>query len=195
MGWGNNERKYTEILPWLVIGQGSMADDMHSLVKFGITHVLNVTTEMPNKFPEYFVYLKIPIKDEFEENLTQHFDKIISWIKNIEDKKGKLYIHCTAGASRAPAVAMTFLISGRKIPLADAFNYIQARRPLVNVGKNFLYQLAELEVKVLGGTSVSQHPNWEFYEYNILRAEDYEKLPVNGIMKTTSILYQKWSDD
>lgn len=193
MGWGNKERKFTELLPWIVIGQGSMADDMHNLVKWGITHVLNVTTEMPNKFPEYFVYLKIPIKDEFEENLAQHFDKILGWIKNIEEKKGKLYIHCTAGASRAPAVAMAFLVSERKIPLADAFNYIQSRRPLVNVGKNFLYQLAELEVKTLGGTSVSQHPNWEFYEYNILRAEDYEKLPVNGIMKTTSILYQKWN--
>ena len=195
MGWGNKERKFTEIMPWMIIGQGSMADDMHFLVKMRVTHILNVTTEMPNKFPDNFIYLKIPIRDEYEEDLGVHFDKIISWLKNVQDKKGKVYIHCSAGASRAPASAMAFLISERKIPLADAFNYIQARRPLVNVNKHFLFQLAELEVKLLGGSSVSQHQNWEFYEYNILRAEDHEKLPIIGIMKTCSILYKKYSED
>lgn len=195
MGWGNKERKFTELMPWLVIGQGAMADDMHFLIKIGVTHILNVTTEMPNKFPEAFIYLKIPIKDEFEEDLGVHFDKILSWLKNVEEKRGKVYIHCTAGASRAPATAMAFLISERKIPLASAFNYIQARRPLVNVNKHFLFQLAEFEVKVLGGTSVDQHRYWEFYEYNILRAEQHEQIPAYGIMKTTSILYKKWVVD
>lgn len=195
VGAKNRERKFTEIMPWIVIGQGVVADDMYFLIKMGITHVLNVTTDMPNKHPDAFIYLKIPVRDEFEEDLGVHFDKIIAWLKNCEEKKGKVYIHCSAGASRAPATAMAFLIAERKIPLADAFNYLQARRPLINVNKHFLFQLAELEVKVLGGTSVSQHMYWEFYEYNILRAEDYEKIPVMGLMKTTSILYKKFSND
>jgi protein-tyrosine phosphatase len=59
----------------------------------------------------------------------------------------QVYVHCNAGASRAPAMVMAYLISVRKISLIDAYEYMQSVRILVQPNKHFLYQLAELEVR------------------------------------------------
>lgn len=45
---------FSQILPWLILGRGQVAQNIHSLSKLGVTHVLNVTKEIPNFFPATF---------------------------------------------------------------------------------------------------------------------------------------------
>lgn len=45
---------YTKILPWLYVGRGKIAQNIHSLSKLSVTHILNVTKEVPNYFPATF---------------------------------------------------------------------------------------------------------------------------------------------
>lgn len=45
---------YTDVLPWLFMGRGEVASKVHALSKLSITHVLNVTKEVPNYFPATF---------------------------------------------------------------------------------------------------------------------------------------------
>lgn len=45
---------YTRILPWLYLGRGNIAQNIHTLSKLSATHVLNCTKEVPNYFPATF---------------------------------------------------------------------------------------------------------------------------------------------
>lgn len=44
----------TRVLPWLYLGRGTVAQNIHSLSKLSATHILNVTKEVPNYFPATF---------------------------------------------------------------------------------------------------------------------------------------------
>jgi hypothetical protein len=43
---GSTGAVYSEILPWLFLGRGNIAQNIHSLTKIGATHILNVTKEV-----------------------------------------------------------------------------------------------------------------------------------------------------
>ena len=91
--------------------------------------------------------MRIPIEDEMNADAGEHFDDAVRFIQRVEQAKGKLYVHCIVGASRAPTMVMAYLIRSKNISLWDAFSFIQARRVLAFPNPHFLFQLAEYEVK------------------------------------------------
>jgi hypothetical protein len=44
-------------------------------------------------------------------------------------------------------MCLAYLVSVRGVCLADAYEYLQLRRPVIQVNTHFLYQLAALEVR------------------------------------------------
>jgi len=192
---GKREREMTEILPWIYVGRVEPARSMYGLAKLGFTHIMNVTEEEPNLFPLQFVYLKLPVRDEMEANIGELFPQALEFFKRVEQKRGKLYIHCSAGISRAPTMAIAYLIANRKIPLKDAYSYVCNRRPLVGINNHFLFQLAELELAQGLGSSVTNHKDWMFYEFNRIRAEIERTRSHKGLFPTTLELYRKREDD
>lgn len=50
---------YSKILPWLYLGRGNIAQNIHTLSKLSTTHILNVTKEVPNYFPATFGMLTV----------------------------------------------------------------------------------------------------------------------------------------
>ena len=145
-GWFYNNNAYDEILPWMYLGRGDMAQSCPFLEKLGFTHILNLTTSIKNAHPSKFVYKRIPIEDKVTEDVSGHFRTIIEFIRRASACKGKIYIHCTVGASRAPMAVMLYFVVVRKISLLDSYTYLQAIRPVVGPNKHFLFQLAEIEV-------------------------------------------------
>jgi len=194
-GFGKQEREMTEILPWMLLGRVEPAQNMYGLTKLGVTHILNVTKEEPNLFPLQFVYLKVPVRDEMEENIGEFFQQAIEFFKRVESKRGKIYIHCSAGISRAPTMAIVYLIALRNISLNDAYAYVKARRPLIQINDHFLFQLAELEIAQGHGSSVTNHKDFMFYEFNRIRSDIEEIRSHNGLFFTTLSLYRKREDD
>ena len=142
------------------------------LLVMGVTHIVNCTHDLPSEFPGSFVYMRIPIKDEEQANAGQHFPKVIEFFKRVEDKQGKMFVHCTVGASRAPTMVIAYLVAARGVPLADAFDFLRLIRPQVAINWHFLFQLAQLEVAQGMGSSVQHHAEWRFYEYNFVRVDD-----------------------
>jgi predicted protein tyrosine phosphatase len=143
--WKNNA--FDEVLPWMYLGRGELAQNSHFLEKHGFTHVLNLTTSIKNAHPSKFVYKRIPIEDKITEDASVHFRTIIEFIRRVSACKGKIYIHCTVGASRAPMAVMLYFVVVRKISLVDIYAYLQAIRPVVGPNKHFLFQLSEIEVR------------------------------------------------
>jgi predicted protein tyrosine phosphatase len=158
-----NSKDVTFVLPWLLIGRKEIAHNMQQLLSFNITHILNMTHDVKSKFNKHFMYEKIAVKDSIDSDMTPHFNTMIQFIKRTEDSKGRvrffyinklsitndseqILVHCNAGASRAPTAVLAYLLVQKKIPLVDAYNYLQYVRPFTQPNKKFLYQLAMLEV-------------------------------------------------
>lgn len=195
LGIGKREDKVTQVLPWLYIGSATEAAHQQYLLKMGITHILNVTSEIGNHYPQHFVYQRIPVKDTHDVDAFSKFPAAVKFIKRCWDVRGKLYVHCSAGIARAPAMVIAYLIAEKHVTLSDAFEFLQAVRPKVNMNNKFLLDLAHWEVHISpdAGSSVKFHRMWQFYEYNAMRGEPaYSKyLPPDGIFNTAMFL---WSD-
>ncbi|CAE7499801.1 SSH1 [Symbiodinium microadriaticum] len=171
--WYKNKikrEKYSKVFPWLYVGDKTMAANLTFLAGQGFTHILNVTKEVKNYFGEKFVYLRLSVADKENENLSVRYTKAFQFIQRVVASKGKLFVHCTAGSSRAPAIVIAYLIAIRKIPLFDALEYMTAVRTCVCPNLGFLYQLAELEAKEGMGSSVLYNKRWDkMYDFNKLR--------------------------
>jgi hypothetical protein len=121
----------SQILPWLYIGQYESAQDLDLLLKHKITHVLNVSREVPNFHQAHFVYMQCDLKDENDQNAAKWFMPTKDFIHRCEENKGKIFVHCASGVSRAPTMVINFLLQNRRIALGDAYDYLVACRPAV----------------------------------------------------------------
>ena len=86
---------------------------------------------------------------------------------------GRCLVHCIAGSSRSVTLAIMHLMVSHRVPLHVAFHHINKMRPQANPNGGFKLQLALLEVKVLGGSSVAGRDAgdaWYFYEWNVRKA-------------------------
>lgn len=192
---GKRGREMTEILPWLLLGKVEPARNMYGLAKLGVTHILNVTDDEPNLFPMQFVYLKLAVRDEDDANIGELIPQALELFKRVESKRGKVYVHCSAGVSRAPTMVIAYLVADRQISLRDAWTYVVNRRPTLQINSHFMFQLAELELAQGKGSSVTNHKEWMFYEFNRLRADIAETRHHNGLLSTSLELYRKREDE
>lgn len=192
LGWSTPLGKYndmTEILPWLLLGTREIAMNLQEMLRHNVTHILNMSGDLPNFFPQHFVYQKVNIRDSVEEDIGKHFQTIVKYIKRCEDSKGRMFVHCTAGASRAPTAILAFLVYHRNVPLVDAYRFVQALRPVVKPNTHFLFQLAMLEVQLSQECSVYYHPDWRFFEFNTFRAEGVPARTRWGLFSTAMKLW------
>jgi hypothetical protein len=59
----------------------------------GITHIVNLTTDVPCLFANEIVYLKLTAWDSPTENLKQHFDRANEFMRKAIDNGGKVKIN------------------------------------------------------------------------------------------------------
>lgn len=151
---------------------------------------MNVTEEMKSPFKDMFITIQLPVKDTANSDMAKYFSKAMEFFARVEACKGKVLIHCDTGMSRAPAMAMAYLIAGPpKLSLADAFNYIRIRRPSILPNRVFMTQLAELEIEQGEGCSVLFHHDWSYYEFNVIKSTKPDFRESNGIFHTVLDLY------
>jgi protein-tyrosine phosphatase len=130
-GLGKREPNVTQVLPWLWIGNAAYAQQLQYLMKLGITHIMNVTADVGNHYPQHFVYQRIPLNDENNVDALSRFPTAVDFIKRVWQCRGKVYVHCSMGVSRAPAVVMAYIIKEKHLSLIDAYRFLKAVRPKV----------------------------------------------------------------
>ncbi len=84
------------------------------MLKEGITHIINVTKNIPfyheNSKRIKIEYLNIPVDDLLVEDIKKHFDKTNEFIEKVKQQNGKILVHCQAGISRSPTIVIAYMI-------------------------------------------------------------------------------------
>ncbi len=131
-------------------GKGNQATNLKVIQDLKITHIINITKEHQNAFPDEVKYLKLPIEDEKSSNLLKYFEETSQFIETAFQKKGVVFVHCNLGVSRSSSVVLAYLMKSQKISLGDAHSFLKSRRSCARPNIGFLAQLSEWEEQVLG---------------------------------------------
>jgi len=125
-------------------------EDVLKMKEAGVTGVMNVQTDedihkrqvnmelMKQYYDEAGIEMcRVPILDFHGDDLTLRVKHAANEVNRMvhnrkhEGKEGKVYIHCTAGMGRAPAVACIYLVHRHGYKLEDAMAHVKHHRPSV----------------------------------------------------------------
>lgn len=137
----------TRVLPHLFLGNMRDASDLQVLERLGVRYVLNVTSKPPvYELKPGIHYKQLEAADNSIQNLRQFFEEAFDFIDLARDNHSGVLVHCQAGISRSPTIAVAYLM--KKYPnmaMADAYRFVKTRRSIISPNLNFMGQLWEFE--------------------------------------------------
>lgn len=83
----------------------------------------------------------INIADSSEQILSKFFDEAHQFIDEARRRKCNILVHCQAGISRSPTIAIAYLMRVNSLPLQDAYNLVKQCRPQTDPNLSFMGQL------------------------------------------------------
>lgn len=131
----------------LYLGNIYNAADLNTLKNMNITHVVNVSKNISNYFPDKFTYFNIKIDDinseSFHDDLIELVEKMY---KLINEENKKIFVHCLMGSSRSATVILLYMIKYLDLELDVAYDKLKEIRPTINVNTTFMNQLREIKL-------------------------------------------------
>lgn len=145
------------VLPGFLIGSQDVAHDKSSLDSYGITHILNLDSEIENKFEDDYNYKNMNIQDRADFELDKMLEDCFDFIDDGRHY-GNVLIHCsgTIGLSRSTAVCIAYLMNKEKQKFDDAFNNVKEARSFVKPNEGFVKQLREYDTKLRGAQQAKE---------------------------------------
>jgi protein-tyrosine phosphatase len=121
------------------------------LLKEGITHIINVTKDIPfyheNSNRIKIEYLKIPVNDSLDQDIKKYFDETNKFIDKVKQQNGKVLVHCQAGISRSPTIVIAYLMKKEKREFQTVFQDVRAIRAVIDPNLKFCNELLEYAKK------------------------------------------------
>uniref|UniRef100_A0A672YVT9 protein-tyrosine-phosphatase n=2 Tax=Sphaeramia orbicularis TaxID=375764 RepID=A0A672YVT9_9TELE len=140
------------ILPRLYLGaESDVTQDR--LAALGISYVLSVSRCSPQpSFLPCSKYLRIPIDDSLWDDLLPWIPQALHFIDAAMSTGASVLVHCAAGISRSPALAVAYIMYSLGLDLDQAYRFVKERRPSISPNFNFLGQLQHFQ------STLSQKP-------------------------------------
>lgn len=136
----------SRVLPFLYLGNQRDAADLSVLRALRITHVLNVTPDVPGYHqPQHILYRQLPATDSGQQNLKQYFEDAFNFIEEARKSGSNVLVHCQAGISRSATIAIAYVMKHRLVSMVEAYTVVKTARPIISPNLNFMGQLLELE--------------------------------------------------
>ncbi|XP_066499071.1 dual specificity protein phosphatase 16 [Hoplias malabaricus] len=131
----------SRILPQLYLGaERDITQDCLSAQ--GISYVLSVSRCCPQpSFLPQSQYLRIPIDDSLRDELLPWIPQALRFIDGAMSLGCSVIVHCAAGISRSPALAIAYVMYSLRMDLDQAYRFVKERRPTISPNFNFLGQL------------------------------------------------------
>ncbi|CAN9505315.1 unnamed protein product [Ophioblennius macclurei] len=141
------------ILPRLYLG-AERDVTQEQLASLGISYVLSVSrcTPQPSFLP-CSRYLRIPIDDSLWDNLLPWIPQALHFIDAAMSSGASVLVHCAAGISRSPTLAVAYIMYKLDLDLDHAYRFVKERRPSISPNFNFLGQLQHFQATLNQKTS------------------------------------------
>lgn len=144
------------ILPRLYLG-AERDVTQERLASLGISYVLSVSRCSPQpSFLPGSRYLRIPIDDSLWADLLPWIPQALSFIDAAMSSGASVLVHCAAGISRSPALAVAYIMYSLEMDLDHAYRFVKERRPSISPNFNFLGQLQHFQ-----GTLNQKASSWD----------------------------------
>lgn len=132
--------------------------------KHGITHILVVAASAEMRYPEDFIYKRLPVYDSKQEDLLSHFESSVAFI-NEGRTRGAVLVHCMAGVSRSATIITAWLMKENRWDVTKALHKLKKKRSIVCPNEAFMWQLHQWQAMgyTLQGSSLAhkQYFNWK----------------------------------
>jgi protein-tyrosine phosphatase len=133
-----------EVVDELFVGTLEDAGNTTLIREHSIVNVVSLTHSEPNGgFSSDLTVENIPMKDG-PRNDQQKFNRAVTNVLSCLKTGENLLVHCTAGASRSPAVAATALALYDEIRLEAAFEQVSNQRTAVDPHQAVVRQAARV---------------------------------------------------
>lgn len=135
--------KYSRITPQIYVGAQHGPPGMPKLAQWDIRGTINLRREFDDA--KYGLiqgeYCYIPTQDDHAPSLEE-LARGVSFMENVIQDGGSVYIHCAGGVGRAPTMAAAYLIR-HGMDLEEALAIIRAARPFIKLTAIQIERLTE----------------------------------------------------
>ncbi|ESO03535.1 hypothetical protein HELRODRAFT_79878, partial [Helobdella robusta] len=112
----------TRVLPFLFLGSQQDAMSQEIMTQNGISYVLNVSLDGDRPpFLGEGHFLRIPIRDSHYESLLPHLPAAFQFIDKVRETNECVLVHCLAGISRSPSLAIAYLMNHLGLSVDGAY--------------------------------------------------------------------------
>jgi protein-tyrosine phosphatase len=141
----------TLVEPYLYLGTQEDSKDGSLLQRLNVKYILNVTADCPNHFAAdpSFHYMKIPIRDTWNQNIAVHFSTTYDFIEEARRSGSAVLVHCMAGISRSATIVIAYLMCKHHASMNSMYNRLKEKRCTISPNLDFMGHLLQYE-RVLG---------------------------------------------
>lgn len=133
----------------LYLGSHTDAANLDTLHQLGVTHVLNVSAEVENMYPQQFAYEHIMLPDTADSDITAYFQRSNAFIQQCLQQRGRVLVHCYQGVSRSSTLVIAYIMQTQRCTLHQAYTLVLNARKQIMPNVGFWKQLAAYECSVL----------------------------------------------
>lgn len=143
-GWFSAPPDVVEVIPGLLIGSAPNARAVRSLVRLGVTHVVDLTENgvSTGAWPDGVLVERYPLV-EYQAPALSALEAVGARVATDVGQGHIVLVHCRAGVQRAPMVACATLVR-LGWPLADAVRLVRQRRTIADLSEAQLAVLTAL---------------------------------------------------
>lgn len=125
----------------LAVGSLAAASDLQALTRHGIRAIVDASNHEGNpRFPG-IRYHEVRIDDP-DERLAEFLPGVVAFVDEAR-RHGPVLLHCVAGISRSPALAVCYLHERHGLSLPEALDHVRSRRLQANPHPLFLRVIQE----------------------------------------------------
>jgi protein-tyrosine phosphatase len=125
----------------LAVGSLVAASDLEVLTRHGVRAIVDASNREGNpRFPS-IQYHEVPIDDP-DERLAEFLPRVVAFIDEAR-RRGPVLLHCVAGISRSPALALCYLHERHALSLPAALQHVRSCRTQANPHPLFLRVIQE----------------------------------------------------
>jgi predicted protein tyrosine phosphatase len=115
------------------------------------THIINASNKDSSNVFESLgetKYLTISVHDSEETDLSRFFETAFEFIEEARKQNTKCLVHCAMGISRAPTLAIYYIMRSKGLSLKESYDYVKIRRPEAFPNRSFMMQLLRSEMTI-----------------------------------------------